>query len=139
MKFWDSSAVVPLLVRQPMTKAAERLLEADPIVALWWASPVECTSALTRLARDGRMEEADVEQALARLDYLLERSVQVDPFPSIRDGACRLLRVHPLRAADALQLAAALEVRGPASRRAEFVCFDARLATAARREGFVVP
>ena len=139
MKFWDSSAVVPLLVRQPMTKAAERLLEADPIVALWWASQVECTSALTRLARDGRMEEADVEQALARLDYLLERAVQVDPFPSIRDGACRLLRVHPLRAADALQLAAALEVRGPASRRAEFVCFDARLATAARREGFVVP
>jgi predicted nucleic acid-binding protein len=59
--------------------------------------------------------------------------------PSIRDVACRLLRVHPLRPADALQLAAALEVRGPSSRNTQFVCFDKRLALAARREGLFVP
>jgi hypothetical protein len=48
------------------------------------------------------------------------------------------LRVHPLRAADALQLAAAYIAaeRRPSS--LELVILDDRLAAAARREGFVL-
>jgi uncharacterized protein len=139
MKFWDSSAIVPLLVPQAATAAAEGFLKADPDIILWWASQVECTSALARLAREGRIDDGDVDMALARLDRLVEAAVEVDPVASIRDVACRLLRVHALRASDALQLAAALEVRGPSARKTDFVCFDARLATAARREGLQVP
>jgi hypothetical protein len=47
----------------------------------------------------------------------------------------RLLRVHPLRAAGALQLAAALEWAG-APPDGELVTFDERLREAAVREGF---
>jgi uncharacterized protein len=52
--------------------------------------------------------------------------------------AVRFLRVHPVRAADALQLAAAFVAaeRRPAS--LEVITFDDRLAVAARKEGFVV-
>ena len=139
MRFWDSSAIVMLLVPQSGTAAAEQWFQADPDIVVWWASPVECASALARLAREGRMNELQVEEALARLDSLVAGAVEVDPVPSIRTAARRLVRVHPLRASDALQLAAACEVRGPASGKVDFVCFDTRLATAARREGFAVP
>ena len=139
MKFWDSSAVVPLLAPQARTAAAEQLLKDDPEIAVWWAAKVECTSALARLSRDGTMSDDQVEQALARLARLLDSAIEVDAAPSIRDVACRLLRMHPLRSADALQLAAALEVCGPISRNTQFICFDRRLALAARREGLLVP
>jgi predicted nucleic acid-binding protein len=63
---------------------------------------------------------------------------EIDPSDAIRETAIRFLRVHPLRAADALQLAAAFigAERRPAS--LEIVTLDDRLATAARREGFNV-
>ena len=139
MRFWDSSAIVPLVLPQGHSAAAERLLKDDPDIVVWWASQVECTSALTRLAREGAMNDDQVDLAVTRLSRLLESAIAVDPVPAIRDIACRLLRVHPLRSADALQLAAALEVRGPSSRSSQFVCFDKRLALAARREGLSVP
>ena len=138
MKFWDSSAIVPLVVPQPHTATAERLLRDDPDMAIWWACQVECTSALTRLVREGAMNDEQVQLAVARLSRLLESATEIDPVSAIREIACRLLRVHPLRSADALQLAAALELRGP-SRNTHFVCFDKRLALAARREGLSVP
>lgn len=138
MRFWDSSAIVPLVVPQAHTAAAERLLKEDPDIVVWWASQAECTSALTRLAREGPMNDDQVDLAVTRLSTLLQSAIEVDPVPAIREVACRLLRVHPLRSADALQLAAALEVRGQARNR-QFVCFDKRLALAARREGLFVP
>ena len=138
MRFWDSSAIVPLVVPQAHTAAAERLLRDDPNIVVWWTSEVECTAALTRLARDGAIHDEQVQLAVTRLSALLESAIEVDPISAIREVACRLLRVHPLRSADALQLAAALEVRGP-SRNTQFVCFDKRLALAARREGLSVP
>jgi uncharacterized protein len=139
VKFWDSSAIVMLLTPQGGTAAAEQWFQSDPDIVVWWASPVECASALGRLAREGRMNELQMEEALARLDSLMAGAVEVDPVASIRAAARRLVRVHPLRASDALQLAAASEIRGPSLGRIDFVCFDARLATAARREGFAVP
>lgn len=55
----------------------------------------------------------------------------------LKDLAKRLLRVHPLRTADALQLAAALVYRAEGSP-LDFVCLDERLCSAAEREGFIV-
>jgi hypothetical protein len=52
--------------------------------------------------------------------------------------ARRLLAAHPLRAADALQLAAALVACDERSDMLAFVTLDDRLAKAARRGGFVV-
>jgi hypothetical protein len=138
MKFWDSSGVMPLLVQEPCTEDAMALLRADHDFAIWWATPVECVSALTRLVRDHRFDEAALDKALLRLDALVERGSVIEPSESIREQARRLLRVHPLRAADALQLAAAVAMRGPGAHRSHIVTYDQRLAAAARREGFTV-
>jgi len=61
----------------------------------------------------------------------------MSPDEEVRRQARRLLRVHPLRAADALQLGAAIVWAGRYEGR-EFVSLDARLREAARLEGFAV-
>lgn len=138
MRFWDSSAIVPLLVPQATTSAAEALLQADGQMLVWWGSTVECVSALARLERDRSMSAGEVNLALARLRGLAESWNEVQPHVRVRATAERVLRVHPLRAADALQLAAALEVAAADKRGMAFVCFDRRLAEAAAREALVV-
>lgn len=62
----------------------------------------------------------------------------VAPTAPLRDRAGRLLAAHPLRTADALQLAAALAWCDDVPRGESFVCLDERLREAARREGFAV-
>jgi hypothetical protein len=63
---------------------------------------------------------------------------EVPPSPALRTLAVRLLRTHPLRAADALQLAAALSLGAALRRQLGFVCADDRLAAAAETEGLPV-
>ena len=138
MRFWDASALVPLLVDQPSTGAMLALARHDMAGTLWWATPVECTSALARLEREGAMSTRDVSRALARLAVITRAFDTVLAVDSVRVCAQRLLRTHPLRAADALQLAAAIEASAGAPASLPFVCLDARLADAARREGFDV-
>lgn len=138
MRFWDTSAVVPLLVEEIRTIATVTLFEEDRDFALWWGTPVECASALTRLLREKRLDESGLDSAFERLDALVECGVMIEPCDTIRAEARRLVRVHPLRAADALQLAAAIELRGSPTLRQQFITYDERLALAARREGFGV-
>lgn len=138
MKFWDASAVVPLLVSEPATAAMQALAAKDGAMLVWWATPVECASALARLERDGGLAEAGATIAFNRLKQLSAGWHEVEAGDAIRDNAIRFLRVHPLRAADALQLAAAFIAahRQPGS--LEFVTLDDRVAAAARKEGFIV-
>lgn len=138
MKFWDSSAILPLLVEEPQSLAREELLGADPEMAAWFSTPVECCSALMRRMREGAMTLSEADKAMARLRMLEASWVEVSPSDKVRTTAERLLRVHPLRAADALQLAAAwVACRGEPSGM-ELVCADERLSRAARLEGFAV-
>jgi hypothetical protein len=120
------------------TGTVQALAAEDPVMLVWWASEVECASALARLEREGGLSEPAVRQAFERLRQLAAGWHEVDPSDSIREAAVRFLRVHPLRAADALQLAAAFVAaeRRPSS--LEVVTLDDRLAAAARKEGFVV-
>jgi predicted nucleic acid-binding protein len=138
MKFWDASAIVPLLMAEPMTGTLQALVAKDPAMLVWWATEVECASAIARLDRDGALDDSAVAQAFDRLKHLAGGWHEVDPNDAIREAAVRFLRVHPLRAADALQLAAAFTVaeRRPSS--LEVVTLDDRLAAAARKEGFVL-
>jgi predicted nucleic acid-binding protein len=138
MKFWDASAIMPLLVTEPTTNAVRSLAEQDPTMLVWWATEVECASAITRLDRESALADAAVTWAFDRLRQFAHTWHEVDPSDPIREAAVRLLRVHPLRAADALQLAAAFIAaeRRPSS--LEVVTLDDRLAAAARKEGFVV-
>lgn len=137
MRFWDSSALVALCLTQPKSRAARAALKADPELVVWWASAVECASAIARLHREGLLTASDESAARALLDTLRRAWFEVQPGDGVRAQAMRLVRLHPLRAADALQLAAAIEWAGtPAS--GGFVTFDERLGRAAEREGFDV-
>lgn len=69
---------------------------------------------------------------------LWRRLQEVSPASELRDRAVRLLDLHPLSAADALQLAAALDWCEERTTGAGFVCLDQRLRAAAMREGFDV-
>src|SRR5204863_1626963 len=99
---------------------------------------VECVSAVARLERDEALDGKAVAQAFKRLGRLAAAWHQVDPTDGVREAAVRLLRVHPLRAADSLQLAAAFVAAESRPASLEVVTLDDRLALAAQKEGFVV-
>jgi predicted nucleic acid-binding protein len=136
VKFWDSSAVVPLLVPEVMSGSMQRLYEDDPVMAAWWATEIECTSAIARRQRLGPLPENVATEGFVRLKALREGWHEVEPGEELRESAKRLLRVHDLRTADALQLAAAVYVAEARPSTLEFVSLDDRLLAAARREGF---
>jgi predicted nucleic acid-binding protein len=107
-------------------------------MVVWWGTQVECASAIARLERDRALDETVVTLAFARLTQLAAGWHEVNPSDAVREAAVRFLRVHPLRAADSLQLAAAFVAadRRPAS--LEVITLDDRLAVAARKEGFAL-
>jgi predicted nucleic acid-binding protein len=138
VKFWDTSALVPLLVEESATAEVQSLYQSDPTLLVAWTTMVECASAVARAERDEALTPRQATVAFARLDELGRVWREVEPTGDLRDVARRLLRVHPLRAADAIQLAAATlaaERRPPAL---EVVTLDERLEAAALREGFPV-
>lgn len=140
MRFWDSSAVVPLLVMQPGSKETDAWLGEDPVVVLWTLTPVEVTSAVRRLHREGALAERAARDAEARIDVLARAAHVVSDVEAVKASARRLLRTHALRAADSMQLAAALAWCSGSPAGCVVHTFDDRLGRAAEREGFdVVP
>jgi predicted nucleic acid-binding protein len=138
MRFWDASAIVALLAEEPARERLLRLLEEDPQVLAWWGTPVEIASALARREREQLLSGDEVAAALTAARALAESWHEIVPSDAVRRTAERLLRMHALRAADSLQLAAALIGADHDPATLEIVCLDARLTSAARREGFVV-
>ena len=138
MKFWDSSALVPLLVEEETTDPVLALYSADPAVLAWWATELECASAVARLERDEALSPRGATEAFQRLRALAAGWHLVRPGEAVREGALRLLRVHALTSADAQQLAAAVVAAENRPASLELVTLDERLATAAEREGFVL-
>ena len=141
MRFWDPSALVPIIVDEPTADGVRTLLRSDPLVAVAWHSEVECGSAIARLERTGTLTTDRVDECYRRLDALHSEWIPTQPTDAIRTSAVRLLRVHDLRAADALQLASAIAAAEGHPPPLEFVSLDDRLNGVARREGFplVVP
>jgi len=138
MKYWDSSAVVPLLTEDAATSRMQAIYGEDSTMIVWWGAPVECMSALARLEREERLDTVSITKAARRLKQMQRLWQEVQPLETLRDIAMRLLRVHPLRTADSLQLAAAIMASEHRPSTMEFVCLDARLTLAAQREGFNV-
>ena len=85
----------------------QALVAADPLVLVWWSTAVECGSALARLEREAALDPASAASAFRRLTQLAASWQEVEAGDLVRETAIRLLRVHPLRPADSLQLAAA--------------------------------
>ena len=138
MRFWDSSALVPLLVNESTSEAVLAEYERDPEILVWWATQVECVSALARLEREGSLDSASMGSAVRRLEGLAHAWVEVSAGLRVRQLAIRLLRVHSLRSADALQLAAATVAAEEQPPTLTLVTLDDRLAGSADREGFPV-
>ena len=133
--FWDSSAIVPLCLVEETSSSAQRLTGQYRMI-VWWATPVEVQSALTRVLRMGAISSADRTEAQTTLELVREVWTEVQPSRSIRETAESLLSRFPLRAADALQLAAALAwcQHRPAGR--AFLSGDLQLLAAASQLGF---
>jgi predicted nucleic acid-binding protein len=138
MRYWDSSALLPLMVEEQDSAKRRGALEQDPEILTWWGTSVECVSAVSRLLREGVLDDQAYEQILRDHHDLSLGWVEIQPTEKLRRRAIRLLRVHPLRAADALQLAAALVGSGENPQALPFVCGDPRLSKAAKKEGFTV-
>ena len=136
--FWDTSALVPLCCFQPQSSQARQAARSYSRQVVWWGTVIEAVSSLNRLTRNGSLNPKDSRHAFARLDYLRARWNEVQPTEEVRDRAERLLRIHKLRAADALQLAAALVWCGDRPQGRPLVGADGNLLEAAAAEGFTV-
>jgi predicted nucleic acid-binding protein len=138
MRFWDSSALAPLFVEHARSAELHSWLVDDSDVVVWTLADVELRSAFTRLGREGKLPSKDVQEVSRRADEFQSRVHVVPLEGGLRTRAKRLLGVHTLRVADAMQLAAALVSCSDDPSSYELVTLDARLAEAARREGFHV-
>ena len=138
MKFWDSSAIVPLVVNEEETDYCLKTLSHDQEMLIWCLNRLEVMSALCRQVRDKTLSDTEFQKAKTRMNDLIERAYEVKAIEKVKQRALRLLEVHPLRAADACQLASALVASQEDPGRLTIVCFDQRLKKAAIKEGFVV-
>jgi uncharacterized protein len=99
---------------------------------------VECVSALARLERVAALDVRAASIALERLTQVVDGWHEVEPADIVRENAIRFLQVHPLRAVDALQLAAAFVAAERRPPSLQIITLDERLADAARKEGFAL-
>jgi predicted nucleic acid-binding protein len=138
VRFWDSSALVPLVLDEPSSDDVRRLMREDGEAVVWMLTSVELLSAVARLERSS--QGLDDLLSGARRDALdrVRRCHSVTQVEAVRQRAERLVSVHALTAADALQLAAALVVSRERPETLEFVTLDKVLGRAARLEGFPV-
>ncbi len=134
--FWDSSALIPLVLPEARSRTLTTAFNADRHPVIWWVTPVECHSALSRVVRDRQMAPEDARRAAERLRTVRSRVNEITPSDDIRSRAMHLLGTYGLRAADALQLAAALAWCEGQPQGETLVTADRRLADAARQEGF---
>ena len=103
MRFWDSSALLPLVSEETFSDVVAGLLRSDDEIVVWWGTWVE-------------RRPTDDTRLLAML----------------------VSKRHPLKAADSLQIAAALRWCEGETDGTAFVCLDERLRIAALDEGFDV-
>jgi len=127
-----------LLIAEASTRRLQLLAASDPDMLVWWGSAVECVSALARLERRAALDARATLLAFDRLKQLAAGWYEIEPSDIVRETAIRFLRVHPLRAADALQLAAAFVAAEQRPASLTVIALDDHLASAAQKEGFAV-
>ena len=136
--FFDTSAIVALLVQQPFSTKAKQLFRKYQKPALAWTTPIEVQSALSRLLREGNLTAKGYQLAMERFAHIEANKIEVLPTTKLRELAIELLRQYDLRAADAIQIASALLWCNEKSNGKPFITFDDRLADAALKAGFAV-
>lgn len=141
--YLDASAVVKRYVAEKGSHWVREQLEAQPetIVTISQLSLVEVISALTKRNRMNELILTDLEYAQAKFLQHCQEQYQVIPLDgSIVERAIQLLKVHPLRAYDAIQLSTALKVYAMSldyELLMTFVCADQTLCQTAEKENLV--
>lgn len=138
MKFWDTSALFALMSKEFGTRTVAAVFEEDPSLVVCWGTQVELASAAARLRREGRIDDAKLMELIRDAGQLSATAEEIRADDDVRTAAMRVIRLHDLRAAHALQLAAALIWAGHGAAGTGFVCLDGRLRAAAEKEGFAV-
>lgn len=138
MRFWDSSAVVPLVAGEAVSASALELYRKDQEILVWMFTITEATSALCRKLRNGSLSRDDFRRIRVELNELSGDWSEVTAVEPVCRRANRLLEIHPLSAAGALQLGAALVATADDPRGFPFITYDRVLALAAEKEGFLV-
>ena len=139
LAFWDTSAIVPLLLPQPgFTVRARRLVRQHSQSVVWWATHIEVLSALARLRQSGDTDETGYQHGLRAWATFRAQTRVIEPREKVLALAAGLPEKYGLRALDSFQLAAALGWCQERARHRPFVCFDEKLAEAAEKAGFTV-
>jgi predicted nucleic acid-binding protein len=138
MIFWDSSAILSIIASQSAKTDLMTLFENDPSIVLWWGTCVELSSGLCRLRREDVIDDTALSELLKVTQQIACDADEIEPSEKLRQTSIRILRVHNLRAADSLQLAAALIWTDSRPNGSRFVCLDKRLREAAEKEGFEI-
>ena len=137
MRFWDSSALVPLLLAESRSPLMNEMLLDDREIVAAAITPIEISSVLWRRRHAGILKLDAHTVADRRFASLTTRWWQVAQSERVIESALHLVTKHALRSLDALQLASAVAfASSPAS--LPFVTLDQDLAAAARAEGFPI-
>jgi predicted nucleic acid-binding protein len=122
-------------VRQGITPRAIGLYKIHDVV-VWWSTPVELASALARLVHMQQLEASDYAKGRRLAQTLADSWSVIQPSDALRASAAQLVERFDLRAADALQLAAAVQWCEHAPQGRVFLTADQELREAALLSGF---
>lgn len=135
MRYWDASALVPLIVTEADSDLVRGWLSDDDHIVTWVWTRTEITDAIERRTRAGSISRPQRRAALDRLGALAGGWDEVTDVLAVRTRANALLARHALRPADAGQLGAALLVQEQLAEPLTFACRGRRLSSAADLEG----
>ena len=142
--FLDSSALVKRYVTEAGTSWVQSITTPQAHNALLVAriAWVEVLAALARRQREGNLASASVARTIETFRYDLDTQYQVVELDrQLAEAAGQLVCRHPLRAYDAVQLAAALRVHAFSMRARStpltFLSADERLLAIAQTEGLL--
>ena len=138
MSFWDSSALVPLCTNEPRSILAGRLWKQFPEKFVWWETSVEICSALARLERENKILPQQRIKAEKRLEILEKVWTEIQPESRIKELARTFPAKYKMKAADSLQLAAALAWCKEQPKGKDFVSGDEKLIKVAESVGFTI-
>ena len=138
MKFWDSSAIVPLMIVEPSSARVRNWFDSDSEIIVWTLTRVELLSAIARLRCEDSRSATILTVARRNIMRAWDGWSEITNVELVRRHAERLVESYPLRAADALQLGAALIAAEGEPANLDLVTLDHNLADAAEREGFAV-
>lgn len=138
MSFWDSSALVPLCTNEPRSILAGKLWKQFPAVFVWWETSVEICSALARIERENKITLSQRLKAEKRLTILEKVWKEILPNQRVKELARTFPAQYKLKAADSLQLAAALVWCQENPKGKDFVSGDEKLVKVAGTVGFTI-